>query len=154
MQEPDAWNDYTAIVRLDDGDKMGDAEYEFELAWMPDRYDRQSSRGGEGSGTSYGQGGGFVWKGRVDIGAEIVAQGERHRVEDEGGQGTQERGARFSEPLPSRPVPVSLRKRDGRGRVELVQAPGPSNQYTAIVRIEDPKGGADTYEFELTWSRP
>ena len=111
MQEPDAWNDYTAIVRLDDGDKMGAAEYEFELAWVPDRYDRQSSRGEEGSGTSYGQDGVFVWKGRVDIGAEIVIQGERHRVEDEGGQGTQERGARFSEPLPSRPVPVSLRKR-------------------------------------------
>jgi hypothetical protein len=37
--------------------------------------------------------------------------------------------------------------------VELVQAPEASNQYTAIVRIDDPKGGADTYEFELVWRR-
>lgn len=154
IQEPDAWNDYTAMVRLDDGDKMGDADYEFELVWMPDRYDRRrGDRWGEGSGTSRDEGGVFVWKGRVDIGAEIVIQGHRYRVEDEGGQGTQEHRARFSEPLPSRPIPVSLRKRDGRGRVELVQAPEPGNQYTAVVRIEDPKGGADTYEFELVWRR-
>jgi hypothetical protein len=153
IQKPDAWNNYTAVVQLDDGDKMGDAEYEFELVWKPDRYDSSGGRWGEGSGTSYDEGGVFVWKGRVDIGAEIVIQGRRHRVEDEGGQGTQEQGARFSEPLPSRPVPVSLRKRDGRGRVELVQIPEVGNQYTAIVRIEDPKSGADTYEFELTWAR-
>ena len=153
IQEPDAWNDYTAIVRLDDGEKMGDAEYEFELVWRPDRYDSSSGRWGGSGGSSREDGALFVWKGRVDIGADIVIQGRRHRVEDKGGQGTQEQGARFSEPLPSRPVPVSLRKRDGRGRVDLVQAPESSNQFTAIVRIEDPKGGADTYEFELNWAR-
>ena len=34
-----------------------------------------------------------------------------------------------------------------------LEMPGPANGYTAVVRIEDEKSGADTYEFELTWQR-
>ncbi|MEE9179401.1 MAG: hypothetical protein V3U22_00785, partial [Vicinamibacteria bacterium] len=59
----------------------------------------------------------------------------------------------FQSPLPESEVPVSLHKIDGRGNVELVQTPSSSNDYTAVVRIEDDKNGADTYEFELTWPR-
>ena len=33
IEEPSSWNDYTAIVRLDDGKQMGDDYYEFELVW-------------------------------------------------------------------------------------------------------------------------
>ncbi len=142
LEQPTRRNEYTAVVRIDDSEPRGDDEYEFELSW--------SREWPDGGGDVYS--GLFRWKGRVDIGCEIEIQGETHQVEDQGGQGTRERDVEFSGPLPSDGTPVSLRKRDGRGRVELVQTPNDSNDYTAVVRIEDSKGGSDDYEFELRWS--
>ena len=57
----------------------------------------------------------------------------------------------FSNPLPRANVTVSVRKRNGRGRVSVVQQPNQSNNYTAIVKIDDDKGGADDYEIEMEW---
>ena len=142
LEQPTRRNDYTAVVRIDDSEPMGDDEYEFELSW--------SREWPDGGGDVYT--GLFRWKGRVDIGCEIEIQEKTHQVEDQGGQGTRERSFEFSDPLPSDGTPVSLRKRDGRGRVELLQTPNDSNDYTAVVRIEDSKGGSDDYEFELRWS--
>lgn len=142
LEQPTRRNDYTAVVRIDDSEPRGDDEYEFELSWS-----RELPHDG---GDVYS--GLFRWKGRVDIGCDIEIRGQTHQVKDQGGQGTRERSFEFSEPLPSDGTPVSLRKRDGRGRVELVQAPDSGNDYTAVVRIEDSKGGADDYEFELRWS--
>ena len=95
----------------------------------------------------------FRWSGRVDIGAEIAIRGNSHDVRDQGGSGTQEIDARFSQPLPRSDVPVNLRKIRGRGRIELLQTPSARNNYVAKVRIVDEKSGADDYEFELTWRR-
>lgn len=144
IQEPSRSNDYTAVVRVDDGSQSGDGDYEFELIWAPQRYAWGGSREDYES---------FHWKGRVDIGAVVRIQGNRHRVEDLGGSGTREVSASLSAPLPEKDVPVSVRKLDGRGKLELVEMPSAGNGYTAVVRIEDDKSGADTYEFELTWRR-
>jgi hypothetical protein len=144
IQEPSRSNNYTAVVRVDDGDKSGDAYYEFELVWTTQKY---------GWGGSSGDYASFHWKGRVDIGAVVRIRGNEHRVEDLGGSGARELESWFSEPLPQTDIPVSVRKLDGRGKVELVEMPGRANGYTAVVRIEDEKSGADTYEFELTWQR-
>ncbi|HSF14363.1 MAG TPA: hypothetical protein VLK65_02285 [Vicinamibacteria bacterium] len=95
----------------------------------------------------------FRWRGRVDIGADIEIRGRNHHVNDKGGSGTQERQARFSAALPRNGSPVSVHKIHGRGLVLLTQFPNSSNNYTAIVRITDSKGGADDYEFELTWQQ-
>ena len=157
IEEPSSWNDYTAVVRIDDGKKMGDDYYEFELSWRSDDWDDWDNNDwdddDEWDDFDNRREGVFRWEGRVDIGAEIEIRGDQHRVKDMGGQGTQERRARFQSPLPERDVPVSLHKIDGRGDVELVQAPSSANDYTAVIRIEDDKNGADTYEFELTWRR-
>jgi hypothetical protein len=158
VEEPSSWNDYTAIVRVDDGEQVGDDYYEFELLWRDDSWDDWENSDWDHSdewedGFDYRSEGVFRWQGRVDIGAEIQIRGDDYRVNDMGGSGTQERRARFGSPLPLSSVPVSLRKIDGRGKVELLQTPDSSNDYTAIVRIEDDKSGADDYEFELTWRR-
>jgi len=50
-------------------------------------------------------------------------------------------------------VPVSVEKRKGRGRVELIQTPDSGNDYTAITKIEDTKSAPDDYEAELRWPR-
>ena len=140
MEQPSARNEYTAVVRIED-DKGGDDDYEFELAW-DGAWDEDSAKADI-----------FRWEGRVDIGAEIEIRGDHHEVKDMGGRGTRELRAQFDAPLPETGVPISLKKVDGRGDVELVQAPSASNRYTAIVRIKDDKGGADNYAFELRWRR-
>ena len=40
---------------------------------------------------------------------------------------------------------------NGRGSVQVVQQPSQSNNYTAIIRITDPRGGASDYNFEARW---
>jgi hypothetical protein len=142
MEQPSYRNKFTAVVRVDDQDNSGDDEYEFQLSWS-----REEDRDSDVYEAV------FRWKGRVDIGCEIEIQGRRHQVKDAGGSGTREKSATFSAPLPSSEVPVSVDKRDGRGRVDLIQTPSSSNGYTAVVRIDDDKGGADDYEFELRWPR-
>jgi hypothetical protein len=142
MEQPSQRNQYTAVVRVDDQDHSGDDRYEFELSWS--REDLHESRVYEST---------FRWRGRVDIGCDIVVQGGRHTVKDAGGSGTKEKGATFSEPLPKSEVPVSVEKRDGRGDVEILQTPDSGNGYTAIIRIEDDKSGSDDYDIELRWPR-
>ena len=149
MEQPSARNDYTAVVRIED-DKGGDADYAFELRWDDDdgwsfRRDDEDEDDWDDEDSV------FRWEGRVDIGAEIEIHAQTHTVKDMGGRGTREFRADFLSSLPERDVPVSVYKLDGRGDVELVQAPDAGNGYTAIVRIEDDKSGADNYEFELRW---
>jgi hypothetical protein len=157
VQEPTSWNNYTATVRIDDS-KGGSDDYEFALHWRSDDWDDWENNDWDHSNEwqdhfDSREEGMFRWRGRVDIGAEIEIRGKDHRVKDSGGSGTQERQARFSRSLPKSTTPVSLHKIHGRGLVILTQYPNHGNDYTAIVRIADSKGGADDYEFELTWQR-
>lgn len=142
LEQPTRRNDYTAVVRVNDQDHGGDSDYELELSWS-----RRDWDGGDAYEAS------FRWRGRVDVGCRIQVRGSGYELEDMGGQGTRERDHRFSEPLPSAEVPLSVEKKDGRGDVRLVQMPRASNGYTAVVEIEDDKGGADDYELELRWQR-
>ena len=152
MEQPSERNDFTAVVRIED-DRGGAGDYEFELVWDEDDSWGDDRGDVRWSDDADGDDGVFRWKGRVDIGAEIEIRGDAHTVTDLGGQGVRETLARFDSSLPESDVPVSLRKRDGRGEVELIQAPDAGNSYTAIVRIDDDKGGSDNYEFELRWRR-
>lgn len=155
MEQPSARNDYTAVVRIEDHGN-GDSYYELELVWddEDDDWGWNDDDDGDDWGGDFGREEGvFRWEGRVDKGAEIRIRGNDYRVDDMGGQGTQERRADFDSALPESDVVVSLRKLEGRGDVELIQAPDASNGYTAVVRIEDDKGGADDYEIELRWRR-
>jgi hypothetical protein len=142
LEQPSKRNQYTAVVRVDDQDHSGSERYEFELSWS--REDIRDFGVYEST---------FRWRGRVDIGCEIEVKGKWHTVKDAGGSGTQEKGATFSEALPSSDVPVSVEKKKGRGRVELVDSPDSGNGYTARIKIEDTKSGSDDYEFELKWPR-
>ena len=46
---------------------------------------------------------------------------------------------------------VRLTKKRGRGDIFIEQQPSRDNDFTAIVRIKDTRGGADNYEFTLDW---
>lgn len=148
VEEPNSWNNYTAVVRIDDRE-IGDDYYEFELFWFGDTWDDWGSREQEWGANR--QEGVFRWAGRVDIGADIEIRGDRHRILDRGGAGTQERQATFTVPLPRQGTEMVLYRIDGRGDVNLIQIPDRSNNYTAVVRITDESSGSDYYGFELRW---
>ncbi len=64
--------------------------------------------------------------------------------------------ARFD---PSQAIPaaeladVRLRVVRGRGRVRLVEEPSAENGYSLRLRIDDPKGGRDTYQVVVEWRK-
>ena len=104
---------------------------------------------GRSGDQSYRGPGRMTWRGHVDDYVELNIQGSRVRSREREGSQTLNEQVSFSNPLPRADVAVSVRKRDGRGRVSVVQQPNRSNNYTAIVKIDDERGGADDYEIEM-----
>jgi len=100
---------------------------------------------------SYSGSGTMTWRGRVDDYVELNIQGSQVRSREREGVQTVNEQVSFSNPLPRADVTVSVRKRNGRGQVSVVQQPNQSNNYTAIIKIDDNQGGADDYEIEMEW---
>jgi hypothetical protein len=48
-------------------------------------------------------------------------------------------------------VTVRLTEKRGRGEIFIEQQPTRDNDFTAVVRIRDPRGGASDYAFTLEW---
>ena len=160
VQQPNQSNNYTAIIKIDDNQGGAD-DYEIEMEWngtydsrnygVYDRSRNEDVYGRSGNDQSYSGPGTMTWRGRVDDYVELNIQGNRVRSREREGSQTLSEQVSFSNPLPRANVTVSVRKRDGRGRVSVVQQPNQSNNYTAIVKIDDDKGGADDYEIEMEW---
>ncbi|MFH1572835.1 MAG: hypothetical protein ABIG68_02565 [Acidobacteriota bacterium] len=91
------------------------------------------------------------WRGRVDGEIHLSIHASETSARALSGSPAAGATADFTAPLPSQDLNVEVRKTKGRGTVEIIQQPSRYNGYTAIVRIDDPKGGSDTYEFEVVW---
>jgi hypothetical protein len=91
------------------------------------------------------------WSGTVDEEIVITIRGSSASTRVLRGRNIQGEHYSFESPLPPREVSISLNKHDGRGSVEILERPSRHNNYSAVVRIRDEKGGADRYEFELSW---
>jgi len=85
----------------------------------------------------------------VDGAAEIQIRGDNATVRDLRGQTPELRRFECSAPMPSNPAEFRFNGTAGRGRQDLVR--DPRDNGTAVIRIEDPEGGANRYAFELTW---
>jgi len=109
--------------------------------------------GGDGGGGPINQyeHGRMTWSGKVDIDARIVVRGSTAELQTLAGTPYDNPNWAFVEPLPSRRVNVTLTIKRTRGEVILEQQPSRANNYSAVVRIRDPRGGAGDYEFELSW---
>jgi len=107
------------------------------------------SGGGQGSET--GRGGRMTWRGRVDDDVRIRIRGGTADVETIGGTPYYDGQPNFTNSLPPRRVTVRLTNKRGRGEIFIEQQPSRENDFTAIVRIKDSRGGASDYEFELQW---
>ena len=118
---------------------------------------RALSYGGGGGGgggqfpDSGNRSGSMTWRGRVDDDVRIRIRGGSADVETIGGTAYYDGQPNFSNSLPNRRVTVRLTQKRGRGEVFIEQQPTRENDFTAIVRIRDSKGGAAEYEFTLEW---
>jgi hypothetical protein len=119
----------------------------FQLGYDPSRSLARTDpyyEAGTGSGV-------LRWRGRVDGSDYVYLSGNRVTIRHIEAGEIQDSSHDLGSPLPARAVDVRLNRIRGRGRVELVQQPSASNNYTAGVLIEDSAAGADLYEFELIW---
>ena len=115
-------------------------------------FNTDSSDGGGGGGNQGdGRSGRMTWKGRVDDDVRIVIRGGRADVETVGGTPYYNAQPNFSASLPPRRVNVRLTVKRARGEVYIEDQPSRENNFAAVVRIKDPRGGASDYEFELAW---
>lgn len=117
-------------------------------------------RGGDDSGGGGGGGqfpdsgnrsGSMTWRGRVDDDVRIRIRGGSADVETIGGTAYYDAQPNFTNSLPNRRVTVRLTEKRGRGEVFIEQQPTRENDFTTIVRIKDPRGGASDYAFTIEW---
>lgn len=93
----------------------------------------------------------MTWRGRVDDDVRIKIRGGSVDVETLGGTPYYNSQPNFFDSLPNRRVTVRLTQKRGRGEIFIEQQPSRENDFTAIIRIRDSKGGAADYEFTLEW---
>jgi hypothetical protein len=87
---------------------------------------------------------------RVDQSADIEINGDMGRLHTLSGQPASWTRFECSSPIPRNPSDFRFRGIDGRGQVNLVRDPR-SNRGTAVVHVEDSKGGSEGYTFDLEW---
>ena len=110
--------------------------------------------GGGGGGGQYpdtGRSGRMTWRGRVDDDVRIRIRGGSADVETIGGTPYYDGQPNFENSLPNRRVTVRLTEKRGRGEVLIEQQPSRENDFTAVIRIRDTRGGASEYAFTLEW---
>jgi len=110
---------------------------------------------GGGGGNDYpdtgNRSGRMTWRGRVDDDVRIRIRGGSADVETIGGSPYYDAQPNFTNSLPNRRVTVRLTEKRGRGEIFIEQQPTRDNDFTAIVRIRDPRGGASDYAFTIEW---
>lgn len=89
---------------------------------------------------------------RVDNEVEMAIRGDRVEIRTIAGQDPTDAGSECNFPLPVGLISnFRWEKRDGRGRVELLEEPTPRSGNRAIFNIRDADGGAGRYHVRLNW---
>lgn len=103
----------------------------------------------ESSNNSAGK---VFWTGMVDATVQLIIGGSQIRTRTISGQSYPNGVPSFTSPLPNRGnYKIAVKKKDGRGKVKIIQQPNRNNGYTAIVEISDKGGGAKSYTLEISW---
>jgi hypothetical protein len=157
IQQPSPRNNYTTVIRVRDyGDRRAD-RYRFAAYWqtsgrddygdVSDRDDRWGDRDRWGR-----REGSLRWAGSVDDEVEIRIQGGNVETRRLSGNVVRDVRANINgRALPRRDLQISVRERQGRGTVTVVQQPGQWNGYTAVIRVRDRQGGYGYYDFDVNW---
>ncbi len=92
------------------------------------------------------------WSGTVDDVVQVRIRNRNARAITVSGRAYYDENSNFNGRAPRDNANVSVDKRDGRGKVYIVQQPNRRNNFTTIVEIVDKKGGPDRYRFTLNWN--
>ncbi len=142
IEQPREDNDHTARVQIRDN-RGGGGDYSFVLVWQ------RPSRGDDAPLYSRP---GMTWEGRVDGRVRVLVEGQQARSEVISGAPVDGERFHFERALPNREFPnATVRKRDGRGRVEIVEFPSRRNGFRLVFEIDDRSGGGDRYVVEVGW---
>ncbi len=88
----------------------------------------------------------------VDGSLEATISGDRIGYRVLSGAPYRDATHHFSSPLPRTTLSsLDLEVRQGRGRVQILEAPSPENGYSIRLRIDDPKPSGETYHVVLHW---
>ena len=109
------------------------------------------STGGGGRGDDGRTTGRLRWRGTVDDDVHLVIRSDNVEVRTIGGSEYNNGTYNFTSPLPRRRTTVNVVRLRGRGDVRVIQQPSRDNDFTAVVQIRDPSGGAREYEIEVSW---
>jgi hypothetical protein len=93
----------------------------------------------------------FEWRGSVDREVQIVMRGDRVWTNNIGRTEPNDERSRALGSLPRQDGDVYIQVANGRGSVAVIQQPNARNQYTTIVRIQDPRSGQDDYRVVAYW---
>jgi hypothetical protein len=93
----------------------------------------------------------FEWRGSVDREVQIVMRGDRVWTNNIGRTEPNDERSRALGSLPRQDGDVYIQVANCRGSVAVIQQPNARNQYTTIVRIQDPRSGQDDYRVVAYW---
>ncbi len=90
---------------------------------------------------------------RVDGEAIVYIQGANIRYTLLGGAPLQDAGSNYNQAIPEAVFgSFNMEKKAGRGSASLMEVPSRSNNFTAVVRINDRNSGSDLYHLRLDWT--
>lgn len=155
IQQPNASNDYTAIVRVKDGQGGAD-QYRLAVYFDPVDGGHRVGRGGgvwDSVGGDVSSGASVMrWTGSVDGDLRISLRRGQLDYDVVSGERPRNVSSRvLTGQMPRRDGQLSVSLRQGRGSVSVVQQPSAYNNCTAIVRVADRQGGFGYYDFDLIW---
>ena len=100
--------------------------------------------GGSGSGKC-------TFEVNIDGAVDVEIRGSEGRLRWVGGGGMQWKRLTCNQPLPRNPQNFQFHGVDGRGTQTLMKDPN-SNNGVAVIRLDDPQRGTETYTGDITWS--
>ena len=156
VQQPRADNDYVAILRIRDH-SGGMDNYRLTALWTPGTTTTELSgevdhpRRGDNDVHEVGM---MHWTGDVDKTAVIRWRGDRAMLQNIDGDVARNVRANVAGiGLPARDVTVRIVQREGRGNIIIEQQPSSGNNYTAVIRVNDPDAGYGHYDFDVVFDR-
>jgi hypothetical protein len=155
VQQPRADNDYTAIVRVRDH-SGGIDHYRLTALWTPGSTTAEVAGEVEHPrrGDHVRDVGLLHWTGDVDKTVVVRWRGGRAMLQTaEGDVARNVRADVAGVGLPDRDVTLRIVQREGRGSVIVEQQPSSGNNYTAVIRVNDPQSGYGHYDFDVVFDR-
>lgn len=104
-----------------------------------------------GAETTLAQSGSMEWRGTVDDVIQIRIRNRNAETRHISGRAYDDAYYDFNGRAPRQNANVRVDKRDGRGRILVIQQPNRRNNFTTILQVVDSKGGPDRYRFTVYW---